>query len=624
MLVALTLFWPLAPSWSAPAASPAVTNLGLLATGGTASASSSLTLGPDQAFDGVFFAETKASTYENGWVARSGAGAWLERRWPGQVEVTGLTMTRRSNRTIGLCDKAREVSVDLGGGQPKLVTLADTNAPQYFPLAINSTRSVRLTVQSVEGTGCTGGNVGLAEVEIYGLPKNWTPTTVTTAPAVIPTAVIPANQLQFTYDANIPADSQAYLTTLTNKLRPVMTEVLGPPLTGQTLLIRLDPSYGSFTYAAGLSTLTISRLPNASWPPTDPANWDFNSNLTHELAHAYQSGYGFGAPAWFREGFAQSATELIKQVFNERNTPMLQNATIDEGQAIRTYDSLAAMGPEMMEAAWNGNSRIIPYTNASGFWWLLILSQSSPRLNGTYAELDWLRRVETGLYQFAPDNSYAARRNFLASVSPNLIDGQPVSQWLMRQSIVQSAAYRSALGFYPGDCFCSQNATAEAQHLIIFSRGSFNSVSNMPVRVALRDATGTVVSDQTVTYIDYGFGYFYYTFPILIDRLPTGRYDITVEATVDGAPLRATQSIVRGGYSLDAASGLSVTQRLASALSPLSVSSPLGIYQADSFTGGRLTNLPLTPLDLELTVNNRPVTEKIFWPAPYTRYINLP
>lgn len=623
-LAVIMILWPLTPSWSAPATSPTVTNLGLLATGGTATASSYTTLLPNQAFDGVFFAETKSSSYENGWVARGGVGSWLERQWPGRVEVTGLSITRRSNRTISLCDKAKDVSVDLGGGQRKLITLADTNAPQYFPMAINSTRSVRLTIQSVEGTGCLGGAVGFSEVDIYGLAKNWTPAIAAVAPTFVPTAVVPANELQFIYDANIPADSQAYLSTLTSALLPVMTEMLGPPLTSQTLLIRLDRSYGSFTYAAGLSTVTISRLPNASLPPTDLSNWDFNSNLTHELAHAYQSVYGFNAPAWFREGFAQASTELVKQVLNERGTPMLQNNTIDEGQAVRTYDSLAAMGPEVMEAAWNGNSRIIPYTNASGFWWLLILSQSSPRPHGTFAELDWLRRVETGLYQFAPDNSYAGRRNFIASLSPNTVDGLPVGQWLMRQPIVQSAAYQNALGFYPGECFCAQNVTVEAQHLIIFSRGSFSSVANMPVRVTLRDAIGSVLSDETVTYIDYGFGYFFYTFPILIDRLPAGRYDITVEATVNSVPLRATQSIARGTYSLQGTSGLSVTQRLATPLNPLTVTSPVGSYTPSSTTTGRLENLSVLPQDLTLTINGRPSPERIFWPAPYTRYINLP
>lgn len=624
ILGAAVVFAPFAAVRSAPTAR-GISNLGLLSVGGTVTASSTSTLTPDQAFDGKFYALSKASPYENGWTARGGVGSWIERRWPGPIILSGITLTRRSNRTIGLCNKAKDVDVSLGGGPVQAIRLADTNAPQHFALTSNSVRLVRVTVRSTEGTNCTNGAVGFAEIEIYGVPRNWTPN-ITPAPALAPPAAdVPANALTFVYDTSIPADAQAYLAGLFDAVLPVLTEVLGPPLASQTLTVRLNPFYGSFTYAAALSTLTISRLPNSALPPSDPANWDFDANVVHELAHAYQYGYGSTAPAWFREGFAQASTDLVKQVLAERGTPMLQNTTIDEGEALRTYDAMAAMGPEVLSSLWYDNGRFIPYTNAEGLWWLLLLSQSSPRVNGSFAELDFLKRVEATLYAQHPGDGDAERRAFLASLSPNPIDGLPAAQWLSRQPVVYDASYVPAFGFYPSDCICPDANAASAQHLIVSFRYFGTPMNGVPVNIVLRDAVGTVLVDETKTYTDYGFGFFYYTFPILIDLLPPGRYDVTAEATLNGVVLRATQSLARGSYVRMSADGLGIARRLADPANPLALTSSVGAYTAIGAENGKLENLAgLPPQELSLTVNGRGARDTVFLPAPYARFVNLP
>jgi hypothetical protein len=431
-------------------------------------------------------------------------------------------------------------------------------------------------------------------------------------------------RLHFKYDASVPDSARPYLDAVLASITSTLQDVLGPPIDDQTLTVVLDPLVGAFSYQGDVGFLTITRLPNSSAPPTDPLNRDFNDNLAHELVHAHQSHSAYTAPRWFVEGFAQASADLVKNVLRERGNDILQSSTVDEAEAIRTYDSISRMGPEVLTSLYGHPGRFISYLNAEGLWWLLLLSQSSPQPTLVYGKLDFFHRVMDAVKRAGSASTDSAWYALIAGISSRPIDGTPAARWLARQAAARSVPASTLLGVYPADCLCPDASAAQAQKAIILFQSGGSPRNGDSVRVTLQSESGALISRETRPYRDYGFGFYHYTFPVLVDRLPPGRYDIWVEARVNGDTLRAGNNIVVGLRSMDAAQGLGIFRAAGNDRDSLTVRASIGLYVRKSRDAGILMDLgPWPPRDIKLSYAKQGGERSVFLPAPYTRFVDL-
>lgn len=438
-----------------------------------------------------------------------------------------------------------------------------------------------------------------------------------------PASTLPP-KIRFTYDASIPDSARPYFDKVLPPIASTLEDLLGPPIDAQTLTVVLDLRVGAFSYDGSGGRLTVSRLPQSDVPPTDPLNRDFNDNLAHELVHAHQSRFAYFSPRWFVEGFAQAAADLAKNVLREKGNDILQSSTVDEAAALRTYDSIARMGPEVLTSLYGRPGRFISYLNAEGLWWLLLLSQSSPQDSLVYGKLDFFHRVMDAVRRGEPASTDSEWYALIAGISRVPIDGMPVADWLPRQAAARTAPASTILGVYPADCLCPGASAAQAQKAIILFQSGGTSRNGDSVRVTLRSEDGSLISSETRAFRDYAYGFYHYTFPVLVDRLPFGRYDITVEGRDGADTLRASNSMVVGSRSMDAAQGLAVFEVRPDPKDSLVVRPSVGRYVRRSRDSGIVEDLAMwPPREIRLKYGQRR-DWSVLLPAPYTRFVGLP
>jgi hypothetical protein len=197
--------------------------------------------------------------------------------------------------------------------------------------------------------------------------------------------------------------------------------------------------------------------------------------------------------------------------------------------------------------------------------------------------------------------------------------------WLARQAVVWTEIRGPGLGVYPAECICPGANAAESQNLVIVCDGPGVARTGQDFVVTLTNAREDTLSYEHKLLRDYGFGQFRYTFPLQIASLPPGRYDVSVESSVAGHRLRATNVMARGAATRIAEEGLGLVWTSRGDDAPRGVEGDGCSLRALSPNTGLITGLsPRTPRELRVINGDAGMRFDIFAPAPYTRFVEIP
>jgi len=308
-----------------------------------------------------------------------------------------------------------------------------------------------------------GGNAGLAALApgqpmnhappeiVYVEPNGWMVSVPLPTASVQPLA---SALTEFTLGFYPSYDTayRQYVQDWFDAVYPAIVAVLGEPYKSGKVCFR---ALGDSSYDPTCTAGTIVGLYPDIPLPYDSANaadasWDHV--MTHEVIHAHHSNvmphywvgnHGYGD--WLEEGLTEASTELVAEYARAQNIRTMSSYGYDPTSITLDYDVYSLAGTEF----WGGSpvptrkiNSLGTYRLAAGLFWLAATSQTAGDSVGArdWINYDWFRRLNEITYTWkranpSTDMNLAQFYQFVDQVSPLLIDGQKLGDWMKAQPI---------------------------------------------------------------------------------------------------------------------------------------------------------------------------------------------
>jgi len=232
---------------------------------------------------------------------------------------------------------------------------------------------------------------------------------------------------------SLPREDFDYVRDLLDAVVPSMVEVLGPPVTLDTLLVELSPDIYLQNYNSALNRIQMDPIRPSGDTGTEPS-WD--NLFIHELTHAFQddilSQWDF--PSWLIEGMAEAARFFVSEAATEASGRDVRYRTFDNRMAV--YDLYNNAGEQVLGGSGKLAYRVdldVLYQNAAGAVIIPALAQIAAGLESPHPLARLTEELRAELDASPPHQIYEAiDRAWSAPV-----DGVPgPSRWMRTRSVV--------------------------------------------------------------------------------------------------------------------------------------------------------------------------------------------